>query len=174
MCEQSPASEEVKEDASSTCPVSSLQIETESSKSKPVKTVRERRRKNRMPDIDEKLNTLLEFFKVTDISCLKAKHTGMKKRSMNQGGRSSKYIGVSKNGDNWQALINYQHTKKYIGTYSSDLEAAVAYDFYSIAIKGLKNNINFSYDIETVIDMINSYQSGDRCFRPCLFIDRIK
>ena len=48
--------------------------------------------------------------------------------------RSSKYIGVSMNGNNWQAMINNGSGKKYIGTYASEKEAAVAYDFYSFAL----------------------------------------
>ena len=34
--------------------------------------------------------------------------------------RSSKYIGVSMNGNNWQTMINNGFGKKYIGTYSTE------------------------------------------------------
>ena len=37
-----------------------------------------------------------------------------------------------KNGENWQVLINYGKFKKYIGTFSSEKQAAITYDFYSI------------------------------------------
>ena len=44
-------------------------------------------------------------------------------------GRGSSYVGVSKNGENWQVLINYGNFKKYIGTFSSEKQAAITYDF---------------------------------------------
>jgi hypothetical protein len=48
--------------------------------------------------------------------------------------RRSQYIGVSKNGLNWQVLVNIGLNKHYIGTYEDEIEAAVAYDFYAFVL----------------------------------------
>lgn len=71
--------------------------------------------------------------------------------------RRSKFIGVSRNGKNWQVLINVGNTKKYIGTYSTQKEAAVAYDFYSFALHGSKAKTNFTYNKDQLISMVESF-----------------
>ena len=53
------------------------------------------------------------------------------RRSTNSARRSN-YIGVFKNGPNWQALIAIDGVKTYIGTYKGEEEAARAFDYYSI------------------------------------------
>lgn len=74
--------------------------------------------------------------------------------------RSSNFIGVSKNGLHWQVLINYGKTKKYIGTYSSEKEAAIAYDFYSIILNPQRAKTNFSYTSDLLVQMIASYEQS--------------
>jgi hypothetical protein len=71
--------------------------------------------------------------------------------------RRSKFIGVLKNGFRWQVLINSGKTKKYIGTYCDENEAASVHDLYSIGLNGLKAKTNFDYDEEGVKNMIQSY-----------------
>mmetsp|Transcript_37796 Transcript_37796/g.43439 ORF Transcript_37796/g.43439 Transcript_37796/m.43439 type:complete len:80 (+) Transcript_37796:429-668(+) len=71
-------------------------------------------------------------------------------------------MGVSRNGDNWQALINYEGVKKYIGTFATEKEAAVAYDFYSIVLHCHKAKINFGYDTETVMEMAENYSHNGK------------
>ena len=86
--------------------------------------------------------------------------------------RSSKYIGVSMNGNNWQAMINNGSGKKYIGTYATEKEAAVAYDFYSFALHDWNHQTNFDYNVETVEEMIESFLEHDKILIPSLFIDK--
>jgi hypothetical protein len=64
---------------------------------------------------------------------------------------------VSKNDKNWQVLINVGNTKKYIGTYLTQKMAAVAYDFYSIALHGVKAKINFTYSREKLGALIQHF-----------------
>ena len=45
--------------------------------------------------------------------------------------KRSTYIGVSRNGHNWQALITINKKKTYIGSYRSEIDAAIAFDFFS-------------------------------------------
>ena len=86
--------------------------------------------------------------------------------------RSSKYIGVSMNGNNWQAMINNGSGKKYIGTYATEKEAAVAYDFYSFALHDWNHQTNFDYNVETVEEMIESFLEHYKILIPSLFIDK--
>ena len=88
--------------------------------------------------------------------------------------RRSRYIGVIKNGNRWQVLINDGRVKKYIGTYKFEKDAAIAHDFYSIGIKGMKGKTNFSYDREMVERMINSYFENNRYFDPLQFSSQIE
>ena len=75
--------------------------------------------------------------------------------------RKSHYTGVFKNGDNWQALISIQKRKTYIGTYASELEAAKAFDFYSILLNNLTASTNFDYTKKDILEMIESFVSND-------------
>ena len=59
--------------------------------------------------------------------------------------RSSKYRGVSKNGNHWQALIMHNKNYLYIGTYNSEELAARMYDLISIKKKGINSKTNFIY-----------------------------
>ncbi|CAI2361931.1 unnamed protein product [Moneuplotes crassus] len=77
-------------------------------------------------------------------------------------GRRSKYIGVTKNNVNWQALINVDHEKKYIGTFVNELEAAKTYDLYAIAMQGKRAHLNFSYTSEEMVTMIDHYLAHRR------------
>eukprot|EP00344_Euplotes_crassus_P001937 CAMPEP_0197005150 /NCGR_PEP_ID=MMETSP1380-20130617/28091_1 /TAXON_ID=5936 /ORGANISM="Euplotes crassus, Strain CT5" /LENGTH=160 /DNA_ID=CAMNT_0042424187 /DNA_START=215 /DNA_END=697 /DNA_ORIENTATION=+ len=71
--------------------------------------------------------------------------------------RRSKYIGVSKNNSNWQALINVDQVKKYIGTFADELGAARAYDMHSVALSGEEASLNFNYSTEEMLERIEYY-----------------
>uniref|UniRef100_A0A7S3KSC9 AP2/ERF domain-containing protein n=1 Tax=Euplotes crassus TaxID=5936 RepID=A0A7S3KSC9_EUPCR len=73
--------------------------------------------------------------------------------------RRSKYIGVSRNNANWQALINVNKIKRYIGTFSSELQAAEAYDLYSFAIRGEQAPLNFAYTPLQMLTKIETFLS---------------
>ena len=75
--------------------------------------------------------------------------------------RRSHYTGVFKNGDNWQALISIYKRKTYIGTYTSEIEAAKMFDFYSILLNNLTASTNFDYTKKDILEMIESFVSND-------------
>jgi len=68
----------------------------------------------------------------------------------NKSKRSSKYRGVSKNGNQWQVLIMLGQDKSYIKSYSSEYIAGRIYDILAIKRRGYKARTNFSYDNEQI------------------------
>lgn len=59
---------------------------------------------------------------------------------------SSKYRGVSKNGNKWQVLIQINKKQSYIGSYLSEEFAARVYDVLEIKNRGIKAKTNFIYN----------------------------
>ena len=73
--------------------------------------------------------------------------------------RGSKYRGVSRNGNQWQALIMIDKKKRYVGSYSKEEDAARAYDKVAIQNHGLlKAKTNFTYTKEEVDKLLSSPQ----------------
>ena len=72
------------------------------------------------------------------------------------GKRSSKYRGVSKNGNQWQVLIMVNKSKTYIGTYSSESIAARIYDIIAIKNRGIKARTNFVYSNNQLTKICNN------------------
>jgi len=70
---------------------------------------------------------------------------------------SSKYRGVSRNGNNWQVLIMIKNKKYYIGSYPSEEIAAKIYDIVAIKNRGVKAKTNFPYNN---IQMKNIYEAN--------------
>ena len=64
--------------------------------------------------------------------------------------RSSKYRGVSKNGNQWQAIMFSKKNKSYIGSYPSEELAARIYDIICIKNRGIKAKTNFEYNVEQI------------------------
>ena len=81
-------------------------------------------------------------------------------------GRRSSYIGVSRNGDVWQALIMIDSKKTYIGSYHTEEEAATAYDFYSITMKQFAAKTNFDYTLTHIKNMVQNYYDNACEFIP--------
>ena len=113
-------------------------------------------------DFDLNISILLSKIKrVTDESKViihkKKKSTARVRLST----RRSHYTGVFKNGDNWQALISIYKRKTYIGTYTSEIEAAKMFDFYSILLNNITASTNFDYTKKDILEMIESFISND-------------
>lgn len=135
--------------------------------------VKPRKRRNSLPEVTTNLNKILKKINEgTFMNIFSSEKTQSELRS-NFSRRRSQYIGVSKNGQNWQVLINMGNTKKYIGTYSTEKEGAIAYDFYSIALHNMKSKTNFNYSTEFISEMINSYFENGKQFEPSKFVDQV-
>lgn len=70
--------------------------------------------------------------------------------------RRSRYRGVSKNGNKWQAIMCYNKNKGYIGLYPTEEIAARVYDIYSIKNEGIKAKTNFAYNNHQIRVIIES------------------
>lgn len=73
----------------------------------------------------------------------------------------SDYIGVSRNGDSWQSLINVGLRKTYIASYSDERDAAISFDFHSILLHRTRGKSNFSYTKTELIEMILRYKANN-------------
>ena len=78
---------------------------------------------------------------------------------MSHSNRRSAYIGVFKNGPNWQSLISIDKKKTYIGTYLTEIEAARAFDYYSILLHGLTAVTNLDYSKRDILELITENQA---------------
>ena len=78
----------------------------------------------------------------------------------------SRYIGVTRKRKTWQALICVGKTKVYIGSYRHEMDAALAFDFFSIIQHGLRATTNFDYDKLTIMNMVNFYFKNGKKFDP--------
>lgn len=67
------------------------------------------------------------------------------KNSISKSSRGSKFRGVSKNGKKWQVQLLGNLQKRYIGSITSEANAARIYDKYAIMTHGLKAKTNYSY-----------------------------
>ena len=64
--------------------------------------------------------------------------------------RSSKFRGVSKNGNKWQVLMMVNNKKYFLGNYPSEELAARIYDIQAIKSWGIKAKTNFVYDNDQI------------------------
>lgn len=78
-------------------------------------------------------------------------------RKVASSARRCRFIGVSKNGTHWQALITIKMKKTYIGTFDSSEEAARAFDIYSLLLHSLKARTNFTYTKLDIMEIINQF-----------------
>ena len=87
--------------------------------------------------IDKKLSTLYEelddsyIFKAR-VKTTRGLHNGLSRRRSN-------FVGVSKSKYHYQTLITHNRTKKYIGTFLKEEEAAITYDFYALGLNGFQS-----------------------------------
>jgi hypothetical protein len=54
----------------------------------------------------------------------------------------SQYVGVSHNGKRWQAFTQFEESRKHLGTYDTEIEAAQVRDRF-ILKHNLPNKLNF-------------------------------
>ena len=132
-----------------------------------------RTRKNPLPHIEQNLRKLLMF--ANEGKELNFEHSEKSARGLYHGlsSRRSKFIGVLKNREQWQVLLNEGKVKKYIGTYATEIEAAIVNDFYSIGINGLTAKTNFSYTHNQVLEMICHFFENNNQFDPSTFASQM-
>mmetsp|Transcript_17581 Transcript_17581/g.15494 ORF Transcript_17581/g.15494 Transcript_17581/m.15494 type:complete len:207 (+) Transcript_17581:44-664(+) len=140
---------------------------------KRVRPVWPRSRRTHFPDIDETLLKVYEKLEKFDykfparVKTSRGLHKGRSKRR-------SKYVGVSKSKLHFQALITVNKIKKYIGTYCTEKDAAMAYDFYALGLNGLTAKTNFEYTADKVKKMIEYYFNSNGLFDPSFFKDEVE
>lgn len=125
-----------------------MSSEDEKSTDAPSEFVKPKKRKNGLPDFTACFDKILDLansgknleFKAT-VKSSRGLHNGTSKRR-------SQYIGVLRNGQRWQVLINVGKKKKYVGTFSDEKEAAVVHDFFCIGLNGVGAKTNFTYNCE--------------------------
>ncbi len=146
--------------------------ETSKTKGKKV-TERKRNKQVFKPKFIEKAEDLHKKLVRQEVSDRKI-YSASSKVSVPEGQNLSKprakYIGVSKNGKNWQSLIVINNIKVYLGTYKTQIEAAVMFDFHSILMKGDKARVNNDYTARQVLEMVEIFQKWGGEFNPQKFV----
>mmetsp|Transcript_13053 Transcript_13053/g.14680 ORF Transcript_13053/g.14680 Transcript_13053/m.14680 type:complete len:140 (+) Transcript_13053:264-683(+) len=134
-----------------------------------VKLPLKRKRKHPIPDISAKISNVYEKLQMNSSIVILPRTKG--RRNLNKGGscNRSSYVGVTKNVDHWQALINMGKSKKYIGSFLTEKEAALTYDFYALGVHGLKAKTNFKHSGVEILAMIESFYTNRNKFVPSLF-----
>ena len=135
--------------------------------------LRTRRRKNPVLDVSKCVLKIQEWIFREPFRYITGRVKPRSSKLDEENNRSSTFIGVSKNGDNWQVLINNGKFKKYIGTYSNEKIAAITYDFYAICLKLSKAKTNFSYSSELITEMIQCYNFNTKKFDASSFVNRL-
>eukprot|EP00343_Euplotes_focardii_P004125 CAMPEP_0205813654 /NCGR_PEP_ID=MMETSP0205-20121125/18365_1 /ASSEMBLY_ACC=CAM_ASM_000278 /TAXON_ID=36767 /ORGANISM="Euplotes focardii, Strain TN1" /LENGTH=223 /DNA_ID=CAMNT_0053096063 /DNA_START=1 /DNA_END=669 /DNA_ORIENTATION=+ len=138
---------------------------------KTSKTVRKRKRKNNLPQIEAHIKEVSRLVAEGTLVYLQNTPKNINALTIDNCRRRSQYTGVSRNGRNWQVLVNMGKEKKYIGSYTSEKEAALSYDFYTICLHKMKAKTNFSYTNTLIEHMIENFYSSGNVFDPTQFIN---
>jgi hypothetical protein len=80
------------------------------------------------------------------------------------------FIGVSKNGANWQSLIVINNVKVYLGTYKTQKEAAITFDFHSMVVKYKSARVNYDYWAREFMKMIEIFHRNNNEFIANLYL----
>lgn len=107
-----------------------------------------------------KILNALDLVNKEDAILIPAKQKASPRTNTNSSRRSS-YIGVFKNGPNWQALISIKRKKTYIGTYRTEEEAARAFDYYSILMNNMVAVTNFNYSKKTILQLFSEHNKSE-------------
>ncbi|CAI2387060.1 unnamed protein product [Moneuplotes crassus] len=124
--------------------------------------IRKRRRRSQRLNIKARLIRLRDRILNNRISSFSRSLKRMRSVTETNLDRRSKYIGVSKSSVHWQALINVKKVKKYIGTFSDEIQAARVYDLYAVALQGQKASLNFNYTPQEMLETVENYIQHQR------------
>lgn len=139
---------------------------TESSNNQPKR----RKRKNRGLKLGKNIDKLVDLIYSGKLIKIEAYEFNCKEFSENSRNQS-RYFGVARNGHNWQVIFNRKSIRKYIGTYSTENEAAIVHDFYSIAFYFDSAKTNFSYSANTILKMVEAYDVENDYFDSLPFLN---
>ena len=122
-------------------------------------------KRNNFPIKAEELLKTIQTITIGDMVLVSAKKKAESKDGPLSSKRSS-FIGVSRNGLHWQALITINKRKTYIGSYECEKDAAVAFDFFSILLHSFTAKTNFSYTRNSIEEMIWNYKQNRGSLKP--------
>ena len=136
------------------------------------KCIKMRKRRSSVIDIDQKVQDVYLWIKDKSLTFIQG-YAQNRTLHDTPKGRGSLYVGVSKNGSNWQVLINQGNQKKYIGTFSCEKEAAINYDFYSICLHMSKAKTNFTYNSDLILELMKCYNRRSKKLNGLRFMDYV-
>lgn len=113
---------------------------------------------------DELLRKLQETTDFDRVLVRKSEKPARSKNSKHPEKRSE-YIGVSKNGTKWQALVVIGKHKVYMGSFKEEAEASTVFDFYSILTHAKDAKVNKSYTIREVLNMVHNFKLNNNDFK---------
>ena len=122
-------------------------------------------KRNNFPLKADNLLQKIQTITIGDMVLVSAKKKAESKDGPLSNKRSS-FIGVSRNGLHWQALITIEKRKTYIGSYECEKDAAVAFDFFSILLHSFTAKTNFSYTRNNIEEMIWNYKQNRENLKP--------
>ena len=117
-------------------------------------------RKNKFDKHRENFKVLAQIrlaeLQLMDRDTLLVKKTKKQRASQNtkHPEKRSRYIGVSKNGTNWQSLVVVGNEKIYIATTPSEKKAAEIVDFYTLLHRLKQGKLNSDYTVNQAINLI--------------------
>ena len=118
-----------------------------------------------------KLHKKLDKLEDTSLMFVTGKKKCQPSKNKSVSKRRSRYIGVTHNSANYQALIVVNRKKIYVDTFAEELLAAITFDFYSMLLHGIKATTNFSYSAEEVKEMLRSFDLYGQVFKPHAFAE---
>ena len=106
----------------------------------------------------------LKTITIGDMVLVSAKKNAESKDGPLSSKRSS-FIGVSRNGLHWQALITTNKRKTYIGSYEYEKDATVEFDFFSILLHSFTAKINSNHTRNNIEGMICNIKGIFRIYK---------
>lgn len=147
------------------------EVELTSDSTVPEKGSRKIHSLESLSDYVVKLHKRLDRLTGTSLPFVTGKKKCQASKNKSVSKRRSRFIGVTHNSANYQALIMINGKKTYVDTFAEELLAAITFDFYSMLLHGVKATTNFTYSAEEVKEMLRSFEMYDHVFRPHSFAE---
>ena len=154
-------------------PTESSAMTQASTRSQRSDNFKSRRKRISLPKILDNIQNLLVKLDTGEVRGFLPSEKTERRNSSHRSNRQSEYIGVSRNGNYWQVLKNFNNSKKYIGGFTNEKEAAITYDFYSMAIDAERAKVNFRYTPELIREMIDHFIANNQMFDASTFVSKV-